>query len=259
MEVDMKLLSANVWNEELSDSIDSAPLISWIGYNYGFNRISRYRTLDDEVLAGYRWNGLSAWRAFPALFSATHSYSPPSSALTEEMLTWLMTSPNTVTYCPIISLEPRNSGNIQKREIVHPAEIRTSISPSSAVELNTTSALANHATEAGNALTTALFRSLPVIWVILLSYFKAKSVMDVWYVHRLSCRMDVHLQGGADTQLHLQHLAPLLVAGIAEIGASIRLLHARDDQRTVTNQEVVHLLDWRLVRVLAIEPSEIRR
>nr|CAD7256930.1 unnamed protein product [Timema shepardi] len=32
---------------------------------------------------------------------------------------------------------------------VHPAEIRTSISPSSAVELNTTSALANYATEAG--------------------------------------------------------------------------------------------------------------
>nr|CAD7434131.1 unnamed protein product [Timema monikensis] len=34
--------------------------------------------------------------------------------------------------------------------IVHPTEIRTSISPSSAVELNTTSALANYATEAGD-------------------------------------------------------------------------------------------------------------
>nr|CAD7196343.1 unnamed protein product [Timema douglasi] len=34
---------------------------------------------------------------------------------------------------------------------VHPTEIRTSISPSSAVELNTTSALANYATEAGFA------------------------------------------------------------------------------------------------------------
>nr|CAD7397249.1 unnamed protein product [Timema cristinae] len=32
---------------------------------------------------------------------------------------------------------------------LHPTEIRTSISPSSAVELNTTSALANYATEAG--------------------------------------------------------------------------------------------------------------
>nr|CAD7425819.1 unnamed protein product [Timema monikensis] len=33
---------------------------------------------------------------------------------------------------------------------VHPTEIRTSISPSSAVELNTSSALANYAIEAGN-------------------------------------------------------------------------------------------------------------
>nr|CAD7586939.1 unnamed protein product [Timema genevievae] len=33
---------------------------------------------------------------------------------------------------------------------VHPTEIRTSISPSSAVELNTTGALANYATEAGH-------------------------------------------------------------------------------------------------------------
>ncbi|CAG2055321.1 unnamed protein product [Timema podura] len=39
--------------------------------------------------------------------------------------------------------------SIQKPPPVHPTEIRTSISPSSAVELNTTSALANYATEAG--------------------------------------------------------------------------------------------------------------
>nr|CAD7574861.1 unnamed protein product [Timema californicum] len=36
----------------------------------------------------------------------------------------------------------------EKPPPVHPTEIRTSISPSSAVELNTTSALANYATEA---------------------------------------------------------------------------------------------------------------
>nr|CAD7397371.1 unnamed protein product [Timema cristinae] len=35
---------------------------------------------------------------------------------------------------------------------IHPTEIRTSFSPSSAVELNTTSALADYATEAGNQL-----------------------------------------------------------------------------------------------------------
>nr|CAD7258277.1 unnamed protein product [Timema shepardi] len=39
---------------------------------------------------------------------------------------------------------------------VHPTEIRTSVSPSSAVELNTTSALANYATEAVNNLLIAV-------------------------------------------------------------------------------------------------------
>nr|CAD7258237.1 unnamed protein product [Timema shepardi] len=39
---------------------------------------------------------------------------------------------------------------IEKPPSVHPTEIRTSISPSSAVELNTTSASANYATEAGH-------------------------------------------------------------------------------------------------------------
>nr|CAD7395221.1 unnamed protein product [Timema poppensis] len=38
---------------------------------------------------------------------------------------------------------------LEKPPPVHPTEIRTSISPSSAIELNTTSALANYATEAG--------------------------------------------------------------------------------------------------------------
>nr|CAD7430493.1 unnamed protein product [Timema monikensis] len=36
-------------------------------------------------------------------------------------------------------------------DVIHPTKIRTSISPSSAVELNTTSVLANYATEAGRA------------------------------------------------------------------------------------------------------------
>nr|CAD7574309.1 unnamed protein product [Timema californicum] len=53
--------------------------------------------------------------------------------------------------CPLIS--PSNSVLIETNEIkekprpVHPTEVRTSISPSSAVELNTTSALANYATK----------------------------------------------------------------------------------------------------------------
>nr|CAD7460065.1 unnamed protein product [Timema tahoe] len=40
----------------------------------------------------------------------------------------------------------------EKPPPVHPTEIRTSISPSSAVELNTTSALANYVTEAGKTI-----------------------------------------------------------------------------------------------------------
>ncbi|CAG2054241.1 unnamed protein product [Timema podura] len=41
----------------------------------------------------------------------------------------------------------RVENHLGKPPPVHPTEIRTSISPSSAVELNTTSALANYATE----------------------------------------------------------------------------------------------------------------
>nr|CAD7198058.1 unnamed protein product [Timema douglasi] len=45
-----------------------------------------------------------------------------------------------------------NGKPFRKTTPVHPAEIRTSISSSSAVKLNTTSALANYATEAGNTI-----------------------------------------------------------------------------------------------------------
>nr|CAD7569311.1 unnamed protein product [Timema californicum] len=43
----------------------------------------------------------------------------------------------------------RVENHLGKPPPVHPTEIRTSISPSSAVEINTTGALANYATEAG--------------------------------------------------------------------------------------------------------------
>nr|CAD7256586.1 unnamed protein product [Timema shepardi] len=46
----------------------------------------------------------------------------------------------------------RVENHLGKKPPVHPTEIRTSISPSSAVELNTTSALANYATEAAPSL-----------------------------------------------------------------------------------------------------------
>nr|CAD7393051.1 unnamed protein product [Timema cristinae] len=47
----------------------------------------------------------------------------------------------------------RVENHLGKTTPVHPTEIRTSISPSSAVEINTTSALANYATEAVYSLT----------------------------------------------------------------------------------------------------------
>nr|CAD7574395.1 unnamed protein product [Timema californicum] len=51
----------------------------------------------------------------------------------------------------------------EKPPSVHPTEIRTSISPSSAVELNTTSALANYATEAGNGGKVEPLRASPAL------------------------------------------------------------------------------------------------
>nr|CAD7199341.1 unnamed protein product [Timema douglasi] len=50
---------------------------------------------------------------------------------------------------PVLSSRAKHDKR-EKPPPVHPTEIRTSISASSAVELNTTSALANYATEAGD-------------------------------------------------------------------------------------------------------------
>nr|CAD7605731.1 unnamed protein product [Timema genevievae] len=58
--------------------------------------------------------------------------------------------------CPIKRPEPPP---------VHPTEIRTSISPSLAVELNTTSALANYATEAGKQIMNNLIEVV-LPWIL---------------------------------------------------------------------------------------------
>nr|CAD7460533.1 unnamed protein product [Timema tahoe] len=64
----------------------------------------------------------------------------------------------------IVRSEPafawRESGKpfMKNHPPVHPTYIRTSISPSSAVELNTTSALANYATEAGDMYKNEILR-----------------------------------------------------------------------------------------------------
>nr|CAD7576902.1 unnamed protein product [Timema californicum] len=56
--------------------------------------------------------------------------------------------------CPCAQYKHSSSYAQEKPPPVHPTEIRTSISPSSAVELNTTSALANYDTEAGLYIVT---------------------------------------------------------------------------------------------------------
>nr|CAD7261756.1 unnamed protein product [Timema shepardi] len=59
----------------------------------------------------------------------------------------------------------RVENHLGKPPPVHPTEIRTSISPSSAVELNTTSALANYATEAGCDETSTFIKILSSIFL----------------------------------------------------------------------------------------------
>lgn len=53
----------------------------------------------------------------PARFSAIQEYSPPSSTITWVILTWLITSPCTVTYWPIINLHGYSGRN--KRRIIY--------------------------------------------------------------------------------------------------------------------------------------------
>ncbi|CAG2054662.1 unnamed protein product, partial [Timema podura] len=62
---------------------------------------------------------------------------------------WVIFTVVHLVICLIVSAQIYYMG---RWKFVHPTEIRTSISPSSAVELNTTSALANYATEAGSFL-----------------------------------------------------------------------------------------------------------
>nr|CAD7402930.1 unnamed protein product [Timema poppensis] len=71
------------------------------------------------------------------------------------------TTYETVSTLVTISAPP---GLGEKPPPVHPTEIRTSISPSSAVELNTTSALANYATEAGEITRSSIVIGRRASW-----------------------------------------------------------------------------------------------
>nr|CAD7432593.1 unnamed protein product [Timema monikensis] len=72
----------------------------------------------------------------------------------------------------------RVENHLGKTTPVHPTEIRTSISPSSAVELNTTSALANYATEAGSGYLVMIWMA---ITTLLLQF--AISTTDYWMAY----------------------------------------------------------------------------
>nr|CAD7409340.1 unnamed protein product [Timema poppensis] len=74
------------------------------------------------------------------------------------------------------------AGCKEKPPPVHPTEVRTSISSSSAVELNTTSALANHTTEAGETIASSA--SLPDRFLVVI----AINVVP-WRVYRLRTRV----------------------------------------------------------------------
>nr|CAD7575021.1 unnamed protein product [Timema californicum] len=75
----------------------------------------------------------------------------------------------------------------EKPHPVHPTEIRTSISPSSAVELNTTSVLANYATEAEKLL----FKYLPIVKMASLRRCRVKTA-------------NVEERGDYDLRSHIQ-------------------------------------------------------
>nr|CAD7397112.1 unnamed protein product [Timema poppensis] len=89
-----------------------------------------------------------------SLFTPTSQNAPPASAKSAVISTKMTQAQLTVacewiTSCHCFSTRDPH----QDQEInIHPTEIRTSISPSSAVELNMTSALANYATESGKTV-----------------------------------------------------------------------------------------------------------
>ncbi|CAG2055827.1 unnamed protein product [Timema podura] len=71
------------------------------------------------------------------------------------------------TFVHILKRNHESLRSWEKPPPVHPTKIRSSISPSSAVELNTTSALANYATEADltqHSIWPPLNRSLMRLW-----------------------------------------------------------------------------------------------
>nr|CAD7261825.1 unnamed protein product [Timema shepardi] len=82
----------------------------------------------------------------------------------------------------------RVENHLGKATPVHPTEIRTSISPSSAVELNTTSALANYVTEAGDAIKKCMLFIYAFRYKIMSDSVKKRGIWTELYgLKRVSC------------------------------------------------------------------------
>ncbi|CAG2058077.1 unnamed protein product [Timema podura] len=88
----------------------------------------------------------------------------------------------------VLAAQPQASWPLllkEKPPPVHPTEIRTSISPSSAVGLNTTSALANYATEAG-LCTIEARRKKYITRVLMMRQCKVASLVMNHYMQQLA-------------------------------------------------------------------------
>jgi len=75
-------------------------------------------------------------------------------------------------------------------------------------------------------------------------------------VDPLATRVHLHLQRRVDTQLNFQCFASLLVAGVTEVGAGVRLPDGSDDECAIANDVPVGAVQSCLVSVrLTVRPS----
>nr|CAD7425033.1 unnamed protein product [Timema monikensis] len=127
---------------------------------------ARTSYMPDEILWGHNFQSMMSFNEDKqrydvdySLFDATNVVDTPmySAKELDTSKPGITTKISSVTGIGKVELEEVNphlrgegvENHLGKTTPVHPTKIRTSVSPSSAVELNTTSALANYATEAG--------------------------------------------------------------------------------------------------------------
>nr|CAD7431444.1 unnamed protein product [Timema monikensis] len=118
--------------------------------------------------------------------------------------------------------------NLGKTTPVHPTEIRTSISPSSAVELNTTSALDNYATEAGFWLDPLVRRT--------------HGVRHLCLGVNAPIETDVSQDVSPGHSVRAQHIIMTLIQPNPEMQLRIRT-ELNEDVNT-RNQDLEHIKEW---------------